>query len=132
MSELSIPGWLSIVLLVLDYGIKVVAIGVVPENRRPSSSQAWLLLILLVPVVGLPLFFLIGSPYIQGRRHRIQAEANAALLARSNALPMLPAGVAAPHPLSAAVALNRNLGSLPCVLGSRSGCIRATPTASPR
>ena len=108
-------------LLVLDYGIKIVAIGVVPENRRPSSSQAWLLLILLVPVIGLPLFFLIGSPYVHGRRHRIQAEANAALLARSNALPMLPAGVAAPRPLSAAVALNRNLGSLPCVLGSPIG-----------
>ena len=83
MSELSLPGWLSIVLLVLDYGIKIVAIGVVPENRQPSSSQAWLLLILLVPVVGLPLFFLIGSPYVNGRRHRIQAEANALMLART-------------------------------------------------
>jgi cardiolipin synthase A/B len=121
VSGLSIPGWLSLLLLVLDYGIKIVAIGVVPENRRPSSSQAWLLLILLVPVVGLPLFYLIGSPYVHGRRHRIQAEANAALLARSNALPMLPAGVVAPFPLSGAVALNRNLGSLPCVLGTPIG-----------
>jgi cardiolipin synthase len=121
VSELSLPGWLSIVLLVLDYGIKIVAIGVVPENRQPSSSQAWLLLILLVPVVGLPLFFLIGSPYVNRRRHRIQAEANALLLARTNALPMLPAGVAAPRPMSAAVALNRNLGSLPSVLGSPFG-----------
>jgi cardiolipin synthase A/B len=112
---------LSAVLLVLDYGIKIVAIGVVPENRRPSSSQAWLLLILLAPVVGLPLFLLIGSPYINRRRHRIQAEANAALLAGSNALPMLPVGVTAPRPMSGAVALNRNLGSLPCVLGTPIG-----------
>ena len=121
MSQLSIPGWLSIVVLVLDYAVKIVAIGVVPENRRPSSSQAWLLLILLIPAVGLPLFFLIGSPYVHGRRHQIQAEANAILLARPNALPMLPAGVVAPFPLTGAVALNRNLASLPCVLGTPTG-----------
>ena len=42
--------------LILDYGIKIVAIGFVPEGRRPSSSTAWLLAILLLPLVGLPPF----------------------------------------------------------------------------
>lgn len=31
--------------------VRVVAIGAIPTNRRPSSSTAWLLLIFLVPVV---------------------------------------------------------------------------------
>lgn len=46
----------EIVIPVVDYGIKIAAIGLVPEGRRPSSSTAWLLIILLVPIVGLPLF----------------------------------------------------------------------------
>ena len=49
MFALTLPAWLSIAFVVVEYAIKIVAIGVVPENRRPSSSQAWLLLILGVP-----------------------------------------------------------------------------------
>lgn len=64
------------VLLIVDYAIKILAVGFVPEGRRPSSSTAWLLAILLLPYIGLPLFLLMGSPYINRRRHRIQKEAN--------------------------------------------------------
>ena len=32
------------VFVVVEYVIKILAIGIVPENRRPSSSTAWLLL----------------------------------------------------------------------------------------
>ena len=39
--------------LIIDYSIKLVAIGFVPENRRPSSSNAWLLVILALPYLGL-------------------------------------------------------------------------------
>ncbi|HSU36323.1 MAG TPA: cardiolipin synthase [Propionibacteriaceae bacterium] len=121
MSELSVPAWLSIAFVAVEYVIKIVAIGVVPENRRPSSSQAWLLLILVLPVVGLPLFLLIGSPYVQGRRHRIQANANAMILDRTSDLPALPPGIAASDLIAEAVKLNRNLSSLPCLLGTPTG-----------
>ncbi|MBR7513465.1 PLDc N-terminal domain-containing protein, partial [Mycobacterium tuberculosis] len=67
---------LSVTWIVIEYIVKIIAIGVVPENRRPSSSSAWLLLILFLPIVGIPLFLLIGSPYINRRRARIQAMAN--------------------------------------------------------
>ena len=36
--------------VVVEYAIKVIALGTVPENRRPSSSTAWLLLIFLLPL----------------------------------------------------------------------------------
>ena len=62
----------SVTVIVIEYAVKVIAIGVVPENRRPSSSSAWLLLILFVPVVGIPAFLMLGSPYINQRRARIQ------------------------------------------------------------
>ena len=50
------------VFVVVEYVIKIIAIGAVPENRRPSSSTAWLLLILFVPVIGVPLYLILGSP----------------------------------------------------------------------
>ena len=88
-----ILGWL---LIVIEYLIKIVAIGVIPENRRPSSSTAWLLLILLLPLVGLPLFLMLGSPYINRRRHDIQAEANERLDDGIAHLPSVPEHVEVP------------------------------------
>jgi cardiolipin synthase A/B len=55
--------------------IKVVALGLVPEGRRPPSATAWLLLILFLPVVGLIAFWLIGSPFVDRGRRRRQAAA---------------------------------------------------------
>lgn len=107
--------------LVVDYGIKIVAVGVVPENRRPSSSSAWLLLILLVPIVGLPLFLLLGSPYINRRRHEIQAEANTTLDEGLAHLPDLPDDIDAPPRFESLVHLNRHLTSMPCVKGADLG-----------
>jgi cardiolipin synthase len=44
--------FLTVALYLLDLAIKIVALGLVPEGRRPSSASAWLLLILFLPVVG--------------------------------------------------------------------------------
>ena len=63
---------LASVWVTLEYAIKIAALGTVPENRRPSSSTAWLLLIFLLPVVGLPLYIFLGSPWIHGRRREQQ------------------------------------------------------------
>jgi len=52
--------WAAVVL------INVIVLGLVPERRSPSSAMAWLLLILLVPVFGLLVYLLIGSPYVPG------------------------------------------------------------------
>jgi cardiolipin synthase len=103
--------------LVGEYLIKLVAIGTVPENRRPSSSSAWLLLILFLPVVGFPLFLLIGSPYVHGRRSRIQAQANHILAERTAHLPLAPAGASPSPNLAGVLQQNRQLTGLPCVPG---------------
>ena len=42
----------------------------VPNNHRPSSSIAWMLLIVVTPILGLMIFLLIGSPFVRGRRPR--------------------------------------------------------------
>ena len=100
---------LTVTLYLLDLGIKIVALGLVPEGRRPSSATAWLLLILFLPVIGLLAFWLIGSPFVDRGRRRQQATAgeviSGALTAESNDLlpvhaqysrgPQSAAGVAA-------------------------------------
>ncbi|WP_432563384.1 cardiolipin synthase [Kineococcus sp. SYSU DK003] len=108
---------LSELLVVVDYAVKVVAIGTVPENRRPGSSSAWLLLILFLPVVGLPLFLLLGSPWVTGRRHRVQQQANEVIARRFEDLPALPVEHAVDDHLASVLELNRRLTALPCVLG---------------
>ena len=113
--------WVATVFLVLEYGIKLAAIGTVPENRKTGSSFAWLMLILFVPVVGLPLFLLLGSAYVRGRRHRLQGEANTLIIDRTSDHP------AAEHfmrnvPGSASiVAANRRLASMPLTIGRNEG-----------
>lgn len=109
------------VLVVLDFLIKVATVGFVPENRRPSSSTAWLLLILLLPVVGLPLFLLLGSPSINRRRHEIQARANRLLDDGLADYPTVPHGAPVPAGLASVLTLNRRLTSLPCVTGVNHG-----------
>lgn len=112
---------LAEIALVLEYVVKIAALGIVPENRRPSSSTAWLLLILAVPVVGLPLFLLLGSPYVRGRRHHIQVEATKRLNTGLNHLPDVPAGVHLPLGVDSLTTLNRTLTALPCQTGMNLG-----------
>lgn len=112
---------LSATLIVLEYVLKIWAVGTVPENRRPASSSAWLLLILFVPLLGFPLYWLIGSPWVRGRRHEVQSRANQLLAEANEHLPMLPAGVDILPGLASVVRMNRRLTSLPCVTGADEG-----------
>ncbi|WP_210604864.1 cardiolipin synthase [Brevibacterium oceani] len=119
----SIPSVLSISWIVLEYIAKIVAIGVVPENRRPSSSSAWLLLILFVPIVGIPLFLMLGSPYINQRRARIQAQANELMHEGADDLPDVPPSLDAPREFVSVAQLGRALTALPMVTGDSHGVI---------
>ena len=38
-------GVVTAVLALLDFAVKVLALGLLPQNRRPSSAMAWLLLV---------------------------------------------------------------------------------------
>ena len=97
-------GFVETALLVLDFAIKLIAIGVVPEGRHPSSGNAWLLLILFVPLVGLPLYLLLGSPYVNRRRKLIQREANKSL---GEGLSHLPDVTPEAHPTPALASILR-------------------------
>ena len=120
---------------ILDYAIKIFAVGFVPEGRRPSSSTAWLLAILLLPFIGLPLFLLMGSPQINRRRHRIQQEADDAIDDAHRDVPDHPFEIIQPE-VESIIKLNRHLTGFPAVVGHNIGihadykmCIQAMADA---
>ncbi|GAA1536043.1 cardiolipin synthase [Brevibacterium picturae] len=111
-------GW-----IVVEYAVKIIAVGVVPEDRRPSSSSAWLLLILFVPIVGIPLFLMLGSPYINRRRARIQAQADELMHEGADDLPDVPPSLQTSPGLASIATLGRRLTALPMVTGDSHGVI---------
>ncbi|MBP2332490.1 cardiolipin synthase [Corynebacterium freneyi] len=113
--------WWQASILIVDYVIKFIAIGVIPENRNPSSSTAWLLVIMLLPVIGLPLFLLLGSQTITGRRNRIQAMANELILERTKGQPDVPRDVDLDAQSATTIRLSRNLTGIPSVTAVENG-----------
>jgi cardiolipin synthase A/B len=95
--------------------INIVALGLVPEGRRPGSAMAWLLLIFLVPVFGLLLFLLIGSSHVPKKRREEQEVAGDLIRSGLSNVPELPALPDRTSWLSSVVVLNRRLGWLPAV-----------------
>lgn len=104
-------------LIVTEYMLKIFALGMVPENRQPASSQAWLLAILFVPVIGVPLFLLLGNPYVTGRRHQIQEDANRLYADALESRPTVPPGVEIGPGVRTILEMNRTLTAMPCMSG---------------
>lgn len=115
MTPTSVPGTLW---LIVEFVMKIVALGVVPENRRPSSSSAWLLLILFVPVIGFPLYWLIGSPWVTGRRRAIQRESDQVIKDHMAGVPLVPSDARPAQTLGGVLWMNRDLTGMPSLTGS--------------
>jgi len=107
----------QLILMIVDYTIKFAVIGVIPENRKPSSANAWLLIILLVPFLGLPLYFFFGSTYLSRRRHRIQREARAQINDVHAGIPDVPASAQLSRDVASMALLNRTLTGFPALEG---------------
>ena len=110
--------WAPLILYLVELTIKIVALGTIPGNRRPSSSIAWLLLIVVTPILGLVIFLLICSPFVRGRRAKVQAEANKVITERTAETPDLPPGADIPVGVDSLFRLNRRQQSgsegVPC------------------
>ncbi|MCU1407251.1 MAG: cls, partial [Glaciihabitans sp.] len=69
----------------------------------------------------LPLFLLLGSPYVQGRRHKLQGEANALIASETTTHPNAEVYTRDIAGADSIVALNRRLASLPLNIGRNEG-----------
>ena len=124
--------WIATALYLLDLTIKVVALGVVPRNRRPSSGMAWLLVIMVIPFLGLVIFLMLGRTRLGRRRHEQQAEVNALVAERTAQVPTLENDFPGPEYVESVATLNRNLGAQPAMPGNQLPCSLGTRTPSPR
>ncbi|MGH7505856.1 MAG: phospholipase D-like domain-containing protein, partial [Longimicrobiales bacterium] len=121
------PGsWLTTagIAYAVSWLIIIVALFVVPRNRKPGSATAWLMLIMLAPYVGALLFLLIGSPKLSRRRRAQQRTADrliAERVAEAQADAALECIFDPPIPERYApfVALNATLGGMPACTSNR-------------
>jgi cardiolipin synthase len=110
---------LLVVAFLVDFAIRVVAIIVVPRNRRPTSGMAWLLAIFLIPYLGALLFLLIGFRTLPKKRVEMQAEINQFILDSTAGMERVQRDHPWPGWLESVVALNRKLGAMPLVGDNR-------------
>ncbi|EYT56505.1 cardiolipin synthase [Leucobacter sp. UCD-THU] len=106
--------------LIVDIVIRIVALFVVPRNRRPTAGMAWLLAIFLLPVPGLLLFLIIGSKRLPKKRERKQEAVNefvAEISSREDNGLVTPERELPPG-VDNAVKLGRSLGAQPMLLGN--------------
>ena len=85
MTPSEVSFWVAAVIIGVDLIVRVLAIIIIPRNRRPGSAMAWLLAVFFIPYVGVLFFLLIGSPKLSKKRRRKQALINDCLLYTSDA-----------------------------------------------
>ncbi|QBR91250.1 cardiolipin synthase [Nocardioides euryhalodurans] len=118
MDGLTLAALLGALAVALSIAIKVVALGVIPANRKPSTGMAWLLLVLLNTAAGLIGFALFGSPRLDRHRQARQDQAKARIRERTDHVPDHELDPTLPPYVGSVVALNRTLGSMPLVGGN--------------
>ncbi|HEX7351754.1 cardiolipin synthase [Brachybacterium sp.] len=97
----------------VDMALRLVGLIVVPRNRRPGSAIAWLLAIMVFPLVGFPLYLLLGSAQLPRRRREKQKVINRLMRVRAQNIPDSALDEDVPSWLQSAVRLNRELGAFP-------------------
>jgi len=105
--------WWAAAILVVDITIRIIAIIVVPRNRKPTAAMAWLLAIYFIPFIGVLLFLLIGNPRLPRKRRRKQQRINDYIAGASENLQFGTLRPNAPEWFTSMVALNTNLGAMP-------------------
>ena len=97
----------------VDVLLRLISLVVVPRNRRPGSALAWLLAIMVLPIVGFPLFLLLGRSQLPRRRLAKQRVVNRLMRVRAHSIPDSELDEDVPSWLQGAVQLNRELGAFP-------------------
>jgi len=112
-----------LITIVIFWIVAMVLLFMIPRNRKPSSATAWLLLMFVIPLVGLIIFFLIGSPKLSKRRRAMQHTMNDTItkaVAEAQSREEFDSLLEPPIPprYKPFVKLNTNLGGLPAFAGN--------------
>jgi cardiolipin synthase A/B len=113
----------EIIVTVVGYLIPIVALFIVPVNRKPTAATAWLLVMFVLPYVGLLVFLLIGSPKLPRWRRAQQRSMDSRIESLTEQVKELP-GMAlmfdppTPPRVAPFARLAAHLGGMPAVDGN--------------
>ncbi|MFE6965642.1 cardiolipin synthase [Agromyces sp. NPDC057679] len=113
----------TIALVVADWTIRIIALIVIPRDRKPTAAMAWLLAVFLIPFVGVALYLLIGNVRLPKQRIERQREIDAEIAARTAGLPAVDGQSEWPAAFSSIAEQSRVLTALPAVGGNRAELI---------
>ena len=116
--------WLTVAAFLIDLGVRLVALVVVPRNRRPTAAMAWLLAIFFIPFVGIILFLLIGSPRLPPARRAKQDEMDVRIGELAARAPVVNLSEDVDPGLVGAMAMNRRLTSMPMLDGNHAALLQ--------
>ena len=109
---------------IIDWIIRIVALFVVPRNRKPTAGMAWLLFIFLVPILGMFVFLILGNPKLPKSRQNAQKTVNKLIASMVKSFQknkqleeLLKADV--PEKYQKVAQLNQSLSGMPVVKGNK-------------
>ncbi len=108
----------TVTIVGLEIGLRIAALGIIPGGRRPSTGMAWLLLIMIEPILGFTIFFFFGSTRLGRKRHERLLAVNGEIATRTHDLVPPPDRTYEPAYVGSVVALNHHLSSLPLTDGN--------------
>ena len=111
--------WLLGVWVIAEVIMRIVLLGIIPGNRRPTTAMAWLLAVFLIPSVGFVLFLLFGNFRLSKRRREQQEAVNHRVRSVTSDLSDPTSEYSGPEWVRSAGELNHRLGSLPMVDGNK-------------
>lgn len=112
------PLWATIVLVGVDLLIRIVALGWIPNKRKPSVALGWLVAIFFIPYVGIIAFLLFGSAKAPRPRREKQTEINRYIRELSGGGAIAADADDLPEYVRTAAQLNYTLGTLPLLGGN--------------
>ena len=112
------------VVLIFEWVLRFLMFFIVPKNRKPSSSTAWLMLIMIEPILGSIIFSVFGSPSLPRHRRDYYKKANELIEKEIKGLQVVYAKAEVKDEEITSteekfVKLNRNLGGFPIYNGNK-------------
>ncbi|ROR65106.1 phospholipase D-like domain-containing protein [Agrococcus jenensis] len=108
--------------IALDVALRLLALVVIPHNRRPATAIAWLLIVMIQPVVGWIVFLLLGNNRVSRGRHAKMSAIQELIGESTEAIDDATPPAERPSWLPGVLELNRTLTSMPHV-GPSSGIV---------
>ena len=109
---------LGAIILTADVILRVVALVVIPYNRRPAAAVAWLLLIMINPFIGWIIFSVLGNTRLPKRRRNKMREIRQLVAQRVGDVEDAADANRTAKWLPGIISMNRRLTAMPHVAGN--------------